>query len=268
MMEKVKNGEVVFYVSKLLEGVKHGFSSRTGGVSAHEHTASLNLAFGRGDDEDTVLENLAIFCRAVGIDEKSVVSLPQIHSSNVIKVSAANRGAGYFFKDETLPEGCDGYVTRERGVALGVKTADCVPILLWDRENSVCGALHAGWRGSVCDIAGQGVRKMTELGATPASIRAAIGPCIRSCCYEVSCDVYSAALECDAMLGVYFQEKGNGKYMADLIGLNRALLIRAGLSAENIDADPPCTCCNDDIFFSHRASGGKRGTQLSVITLD
>jgi copper oxidase (laccase) domain-containing protein len=70
------------------------------------------------------------------------------------------------------------------------------------------------------------------------------------------------------MLGVYFQEKGNGKYMADLIGLNRALLIRAGLSAENIDADPPCTCCNDDIFFSHRASGGKRGTQLSVITLD
>ncbi len=267
-MKRIKNGEVVFYVSELLDGVKHGFSSRAGGVSMHGHTASLNLAFGRGDEESTVLENLEIFCRAVGIDEKSVVSLPQIHSSNVIEVGRSNRGAGYFFSDASLPEGCDGYVTKERGVTLGVKTADCVPILLWDSENSVCAALHAGWRGSVCDIAGEGVRKMTELGANPAGIRAVIGPCIRNCCYEVSEDVYSAALECDVMLGAHFHEKENGKYMADLVGVNRALLIRAGLSDNNIDADPPCTCCHSDMFFSHRASGGKRGTQLSVITLD
>jgi YfiH family protein len=267
MQKNIASNGVVYYSSEKL-GVTHGFSTRLGGVSSYEHTSSLNLAFGRGDDDATVLENLSRFADAVGVIYKSVVSLPQVHSNNVIEVTVANIGAGYFRDDSTLPSGCDGYVCRERGVAIGVKTADCVPILMADRDSGVICALHAGWRGSVLDIAGRGVEKMTELGARQDKICAVIGPCIHACCYEVGVEVYSAALERDKALEECFTLTVPGKYKADLPALNRALLIRAGLDENNIELSELCTCCNTDLFYSHRASGGKRGTMLSVISLD
>ncbi len=254
----------MFYRSDLIS-CKHGFSTREGGVSVLSHTASMNLAFGRGDDDATVLENLRIFAGAVGIDEKSIVSVPQIHSTDVRIVGGSERGMGYF---TPAAFECDGYVTREKGVALGVKTADCVPILLYDDKNAVIGALHAGWRGSVGGIARVGVKKMRELGAKPSHIKAAIGAAIGACCYEVGEEVYLTAREnLGEDLAKKFIVPSGERYRADLKGLNRELLLLEGLLPENIDVSEHCTACESDRFFSHRASGGVRGTMLSVISL-
>ena len=255
---------VVYYKSDRIKS-PHAFATRIGGVSINEHTRSLNLAFGRGDDEDTVKENLRLFGEAVGFESNSVVSMPQIHSNRVIDVCSDMCGEGYF----TLPSvECDGYVTSERGVAVGVKTADCVPILLEDAEAGVICALHAGWRGTFSDICGEGIRKMTCHGADIYRIVVAIGPSICQKCYEVGQDVVDAAASCmgdDAL--AFFEPKEEGKYLVDIKGANRYLLERAGLKPENIEILDLCTYEHPDLFWSHRYTKGKRGTMLSVITM-
>lgn len=267
----VESGEVRYLVSDLLVST-HAFSTRLGGVSTQAHTGTLNLAFGRGDGRDTVLENLALFGGAVGFDPMGVVSVPQVHGNTVHEVDARHRGMGYHL--EAAFEG-DGYVTADPLVTLGVKTADCTPILL---EASVCdrvvavAALHAGWKGTVADIAGEGVRKLTALAMERAGVaseeitlRAAIGPCIHACCFEVREDCLSVVR---GALGAMAEEHiryGAGKTYLDLPSMNRALLIRSGVAAGNVDICPYCTACRTDLFYSHRASGGVRGTLLSVI---
>jgi len=259
----------MFIKSNILRS-PHAFATRRGGVSVQEHTRSLNLAFGRGDEDDVVLENLAIFAKSVGFDEESVVSHPQIHSDKIITVGAQNCGEGYFVRKGV--DGCDGYITRERGVTLGIKTADCVPILFEAEKNGeiiAVGATHAGWRGTVADIAGKCIERIcSEFGADASGIRAAIGPCIHACCYEVSSDVYGAVSE---NLGGEVAKRfvvpsgKEGKYMCDLALINRELLIRRGVPAENIEIIEECTCCSPEKFFSHRYSNGQRGTMLNII---
>ena len=261
---KAVNG-VVYYTSDKIKAT-HAFATRLGGVSECEHTRSLNLAFGRGDRDETVKENLHRFASAVGFDAESAVSVPQIHSDIVNVVTRENCGAGYFTPP---PFSCDGYVTRERGVALGVKTADCTPILLQDEKNGVIGALHAGWRGTFSDICCRGVEKMCELGAEKESIVAVIGPCICRNCYEVGKDVFLAAQECmgEDVSRFFFPKAEEGKYLVDIKGANEYLLKRAGLRAENIEVSELCTYEHPELFWSHRYTNGKRGTMLSVITL-
>lgn len=264
MQIKHENG-VVYYTSDKIK-VPHAFATRLGGVSKAPHTSTLNLAYGRGDDEETIKANLRRFAEAVGFAPESVCSLPQIHSSKVIYVSRDMCGQGYFTPPSTQ---CDGYVTHERGVTLGVKTADCVPILLADEKNGVIAALHAGWRGTFSDICGEGVRQMCMHGAKKESIVAVIGPSICKKCYEVGRDVYDAAISCigeDALR--FFEEKSeSGKYLVDIKGANRYLLERAGVNCRNIEILPLCTYEHPELFWSHRYTKGERGTMMSVITL-
>jgi len=248
----------------------NAFSTRRGGVSAHEHTASLNLAFGRGDEDSVVLQNLEIFAQSVGFDSHGIVSRPQIHSDKIITVTDELRGQGYYILD--CPEGCDGYVTDKKGIVLGIKTADCVPILFEAEKGDeiiAIGAVHAGWRGTVADIAGKCVERLCdEFGAEKCNIRAAIGPCIHSCCYEVGIDVYDEirdGLGGDIARKHVIPSLEQGKYMCDLAGINRELIARRGVKIENIDIINECTCCNPQKFFSHRYSSGHRGTMLNVI---
>lgn len=186
-----KNG-VRYLVSGLIPCV-HGFATRLGGVSSLSATSSLNLAFGRGDPEGVVLENLERFGEAAGFDPESVISLRQMHSPGVMIVTPRDAGLGYY---RSCSEGADGYATIERGVTLGVKSADCVPILLCalgrDGMAYAAAALHAGWRGSVSRIAERGVEALVSLGALPGDIRAAIGPAIGGCCFEIGADVRDA----------------------------------------------------------------------------
>ena len=265
-MQKITHPTGVVYFKSDKIRTKHAFAARLGGVSTQEHTRSLNLAYGRGDDDETVRENLRRFAEAVGFDANSVVSMPQIHSNRVIEVCADMRGEGYFVSPSVE---CDGYVVRTRGVVIGVKTADCVPILLEDAEAGIVCALHAGWRGTFSDICGEGVRKMTELGADVSRIVAAIGPCICKCCYEVGDDVHEAALACvgDDASFFFTKKEEEGKYLVDIKGANKYLLERAGLRPENIEIFDLCTYEHPDLFWSHRYTKGKRGTMLSVISL-
>ncbi len=255
----------VKYLRSDIIPVRHGFATRVGGVSTEAHTASLNLAFRRGDDRDTVLENLRLFSKAVNVSAESIISRHQIHSSRVVYANENMRGEGYFLECD---EGCDGYVTDREGVTLGVKTADCVPILFCDPDAHIIGAVHAGWRGTVSGIAAECVKKMSALGANAKNIRAAVGPAIHSCCYEVGEDfresVISLAGEKTAHEFIFERER---RLFADIVGMNRRILLETGLCECNIDICERCTCCEPSLFYSHRYSHGVRGTMLSVISL-
>lgn len=265
MKKYIAENGVVYYRSEKLAPFRHGFATRLGGISTLDHTAEMNLAFGRGDADETVLENLSHFCAALGLDPKTVVSLPQVHGNRVLRVTESMRGGGYY---ADLGISCDGYVTSEKNIAIGVKTADCVPILLADRAAGVIAALHAGWKGTALQIAAAGVIEMCRLGARLHRITAAVGPAIGACCFEIGEEVAEQLAPLpEASRHIRPSDTAPQKYFADLKALNRALLIEAGLLPEHIDVCPLCTCCESDLFHSHRKTGGRRGTMLAVISL-
>ena len=270
MFTYVQRNGVGYYHSTLLKS-QHAFATRTGGMSVLPETASLNLAFGRGDDDATVLQNLCLFASAVGIDADRVISLPQIHGTDVLTVTEADAGRGYAKPANGTG---DGYMTLAKGLPLGVKSADCVPVLLEAREADgrvlAVAAVHAGWRGTAGGIAPNAVRALRH-SCGDAEIYAAIGPCIGQCCFEVDKDCVD---EFDRLCGseivrACFAKAENGKYYGDLVKVNRMLLSGAGMPDAHIDAAGICTCCHPDRFFSHRYAtkhhDGKRGTMLSVI---
>ncbi len=265
MFELVTSKNGVQFLRSDFISCRHGFSTRIGGVSNQAHTASLNLAFGRGDADETVIENLRLFSEAMGIEAESVVRHTQIHSAIVSIADASMRGKGYFA--HTDAEG-DGFVTKDVDTALAVCTADCVPILMEDADSGVIGAVHAGWRGAAAGIAAECVRKMCALGAHTKNIRVAIGPAIHPCCYEVGEDFYDAVC---GMLGkdtarLYVRAQGD-RLHADIVGINLHFLLESGIADAHIDRSDFCTCCHPELFYSHRFSKGKRGTMLSVISL-
>lgn len=260
MKDLIKNeiDGAVFYTSSDI-CTAHGFSTRSGGVSRPVHLATMNLGRNLGDDPASVDENYRRFCRCIGVDPESVVYTDQVHSADVVTVGAEDAGKSFT---------CDGFVTAERGITLSVRTADCVPILFW-HPRGVIGACHAGWRGTVAHIQRETVRKMCELGADVDGIRCAVGAAIRLCCYEVGEDFVDAVRQtagdelCDRFIARGKWEKPH----ADIVGMNVALLLEAGLKADNISVCGECTCCRPDVFFSHRASGGKRGVMAAMISL-
>ena len=268
------SGMVYFYSDKI--PVRHGFASRLGGVSTNIHTSSLNQAEGRGDSDEIVAENRRRFLDALGLDPNSLVSLAQIHSGRVIYapnpivgVSAdVERGSDTTDMKAHLQEG-DGLYTDVSGVALGVKTADCVPILLYAPDVPAVAAVHAGWRGTVAGIAAVGCEKLCSLGARVENIVAAIGPAICYDCYTVGTDLFDTAAEClgTKLAREFIHEGADKRLRADLKGLNCRLMCEFGLRYENIDVCTMCTCHMPGLFFSHRFSHGRRGTMMSVISL-
>ena len=262
---------VGYYYSTLLQS-KHAYSTRIGGVSATPETAGLTLAHGRGDDDATVLENLKQLARAAGFESESVISLPQVHGTDVLYVTEDDAGRGYVRPADGTG---DGYVTDREGVTLGVKSADCVPVLLEARDADggvlAVAAVHAGWRGTAGGIVPNAVRALRNLCGNDVAIYVAIGPCIGACCFEVERDCVDE-FEClcgKEILDACFTKMQNGKYFGDLVKVNRLLLQDAGVPDAQIDAADICTCCNPEDFFSHRYAAkhtsGKRGTMLSVI---
>ena len=164
----------------------------------------------------------------------------------------------------------DGLVTNEKDVVLVTQYADCTPLAFYDPVKRVVAASHGGWRGTVAEIARKTVEKMTEeFGSDPADILCGIGPNIGQCCYEVDDPVINEINKLSYLeLPSCYTVKGGGKYMLDLREVNREILIHAGVKPENIDVADLCTCCNSDIFHSHRATKGKRGTLALMIALD
>lgn len=246
--------------------INHAFSTRLGGVSEGEFT-SMNLAFNRGDNPESVTENYKRICKSAGFDFNSLTASAQDHNTFVRAVTSENKGVG-IYKPRDL-QSVDALVTNEKGVTLVTYYADCTPLFFVDTKKKAIGLAHAGWRGTVGRIGEKVVNKMTELyGTNPSDIVAAIGPAISVCCYEVDkpcADNFYALADLDSSRFVFPKE--NGKYMIDLLETNRQILVAAGVKNENITISDICTNCNSELLWSHRATKGKRGTMSAFMCI-
>ena len=240
--------------------VPHCFTTRYGGVSSGSQE-SLNLAVGRGDSPENVEANLRILGNALGFRPEKLVLTRQTHSDTVRVVTDADC-SGFFHRD--YPE-CDALVTNTPGLTLLVFTADCTPLLFHDPVTGAVGAAHAGWRGTAAGIAVKTVEAMVKhFGCDPANIRAAIGPNIGQCHFETDADVPDAMTKAfGEEVFPYIAHRGN-KYYLDLKAINDLILRRAGV--RHIEVSEACTYCESDRFWSHRVTGGVRGSQGALIT--
>ena len=256
-----------------LSWLVHGFSTRQGGVSTCYGGNALNLGVTQHDTKDNVERNRTLFLESVGAaDAKGrlwpLVQLKQIHSALVSMVSAASRE----------PLAGDGLITNTPGLLLAIKTADCVPVLVADVKRRVAGGFHAGWRGTVARVAEKGVGEMRrQFGSLPRDLRAAIGPSIRRCCYQVGSEVraefesqfsyadelFEEVFDSNALhvryplLFLNQRAPGHGdlgpEIHLDLVEANNRQLQEAGIRAEHISVVGGCTACDTLRFFSHRA---------------
>jgi YfiH family protein len=261
-----KNGVCYITFPKLMAagGNLHAFSTRIGGVS-QGHCSSMSFGFSVGDKEESVFENFRIFCNAVGFDSGKLVLSQQTHTANIRCVTEDDIGKGVWRERDYSD--IDGLVTNVPDIVLVTQYADCTPLVLFDPVTKTAATSHAGWRGTVGEIALKTVEVMVKAyGANPENIVAAIGPNIAKCCYEVDNPVIDEINRISYLnRAKCYTEKENGKFMLDLREVNREILIHAGVKEENIDVADLCTCCNSDVFHSHRASKGKRGTLAAMI---
>jgi YfiH family protein len=257
----------------------HGFSTRTGGSSRAYGGHALNLGFTPDDSKTAVERNRAAFSRELAAANWPLVTPRQIHSDTILFVEAPS-------KSQLVG---DGLITSTAGLLLAIQTADCLPIILVDPKHRAVGVFHAGWRGTLKRIVEKGVGEMRRrFGTRPGDLKAAIGPGIHGCCYQVGQEVrdqfesqfaYAAKLfreveerdpvrEKYPMLFLTARPPGHSelpkKIFLDLVEANRQQLSAAGVPARSIEASPLCTNCRTDLLFSYRAEKGKTGRMMAV----
>lgn len=245
----------------MLSGIRHGFFTRQGGASRGIYK-SLNCGPGSKDDPVAVIENRARVAAHLGSSADDVQTLYQVHSPSALAVDTLT-------PRETLPQ-ADALVTATRGLAVGVLTADCTPVLFADPEAKVVGAAHAGWRGAIGGVLEATVAAMEGLGAERGRIFAAIGPTISPAAYEVGPEFEIEFLEKDPKsAGFFSRPKGAPKPHFDLPGYVASRL--AGLRLQSIEARAHCTYENESLFFSYRRSQHRSepdyGRQISAIVV-
>ncbi|MCI8429110.1 MAG: peptidoglycan editing factor PgeF [Lachnospiraceae bacterium] len=269
MIKRESHG-VPYFVFRNLEDtklVRHGFSTRLGGVS-EGYLAELNLSFTRGDDPEHVRENFRRIGAAIGFEPESLVMSCQTHTTNIRLVTEADRGSGYTKPLEYTD--VDGMITNVPGLMLATFYADCVPLFFVDPVHRAVGLSHSGWKGTAGRIGAMTVERMKEaFGTKPEHLRAAVGPSICQECYEVSEDValvFKKEFRAHADERLLYR-KPNHKYQLNLWRANEIVLLEAGIRPEHLAMPGICTCCNPELLFSHRASGGKRGNMGAFLGL-
>jgi YfiH family protein len=251
--------------------LRHGFSTREGGISTVYGGSSLNLGWTKEDDPALVAENRRRFLRGVcgAEDGFSLVGVRQIHSGVVRVVRAedgAQEGRLQTAEGKAVLEG-DGLMTDVPGVLLGVGTADCVPVLVVDVEKRVVAAFHAGWRGTVARIVEQGIATMgEEYGSRVEDLVAAVGPSIGACCYTVGEEVRAEFGGRFGYADSLFHDEGR-EMRLNLWEANRRQLLDAGVGEARISVVGECTACARDArrYFSHRGEKGVAGRMLNVV---
>ena len=238
--------------------VEHCFSTRLGGVSKGIY-GTMNFGITRGDDPEAVMENYRRVAKAMHAQVDDFVAADQTHTTNVRKVGRADCGKGITRPKEY--KDVDGLITNEQGVVLSTFYADCVPLYFVDPVHKAIGLSHSGWRGTVNRMVQKTLEAMKEAyGTNPADVYAAIGPSICKACYEISEDVAEHFYQAFPKEGKeILLDKGNGKYQLDLWKTNEIILLAAGIQPNHLAVTNICTCCNEKLLFSHRASMGKRG---------
>ncbi|HEY1802175.1 MAG TPA: peptidoglycan editing factor PgeF [Terriglobales bacterium] len=262
----------------------HGFSTRGGGFSRVYGGNALNLGFTKEDSRNLVEKNRSAFLQKLGATNKKqlwpLVMLRQIHSDLIHCVTSP--------PEEQLAG--DGLITATPGIVLGIQTADCLPIVLVDTKKRAIGVFHAGWRGTIKRIVEKGVGEMRRcFGTMPRDIKAAIGPGIHGCCYEVGEEVRRAFESQFEYAGALFREAKDSDHIRerypmlfltsrapghsdlpkriflDLAEANRRQLLTAGVPAKNIEVSPLCTACRTDLLFSYRKEKGGTGRMLAAV---
>jgi YfiH family protein len=244
-----------------LDGVQHRFFTRRGGVSAGLYS-SLNCGYGSGDQADNVRENRRRAAAAFDLGETDLLTVHQIHSTDVLTVAEQR------WSSPGAPK-ADALVTDRPGVVLGVLAADCAPVLFADGDAGVIGAAHAGWKGALGGVVDTTIAAMERLGARRERIQAAIGPCIGRDSYEVGPEFPAPFLAQDAGNAAFFRPAARaGHFLFDLAGYLVHRLGRAGIAAGATGHD---TLAADDDFFSYRRNTlvGVRdyGRGLSAVAL-
>jgi len=244
-----------------LDGISHGFFTHEGGVSEGVY-ASLNCGQGSGDHPANVAENRSRAMARLGLGADALATAYQVHSADVAVVKAP-------WPADERPQ-LDGLVTRTPGVALGILTADCAPVLFADAGAGVIGAAHAGWRGALSGVLEATVSAMADLGAAPDRTVAAVGPCIGQPSYEVGPEFRAEFVADDGATADLFDPAPRaGHFLFDLAGYVTRRLRTLGLAG--IDVLPFDTCADEARFFSYRRTtrngGGDYGRGLSAIGL-
>ena len=241
------------------KGITHGFFGRQGGVSEGQY-ASLNVGKGSQDSAENVTENRARVAKALGTSEQQLLSLSQIHSTEVLIVDAPFSGT---------PPKADGLVTKTLGLAISALAADCGPVLFCDPKSRVIGACHAGWRGALAGVTTETLRAMESLGASRENIHAVLGPCISQDSYEVGHDYRDSFVAENEAHDRFFQLGPNRKPHFDLKRFILAKLRKDGLT--HVEALPDCTYAQPEAYFSYRYNThkalGDYGRNISAIML-
>jgi len=235
------------------DGFIHGFPERTGGVSTGLRS-SLNLGARWGDDRANVDTNRRLLAEHAGYEPAQLVATRHVHGTNVWAVGEPLADDAEF----------DGLVCDRVGPVLGAFAADCIPLVFADPEARVCGAAHAGWRGTIGGVAQNVVGRMLEKGARVERIRVALGPSIGPCCFEVGPEVTEEFRQTFGEVPEMIVA-GPRKEHIDLRVAMRTALERAGVRREHIDARPPCTRCEAERFFSYRRDGREGGVHMGFI---
>lgn len=247
--------------SDLIAPVRHGFFTRMGGASAGIFEG-LNCGSGSSDQADVVALNRSIAARAMGVSADALVSVHQIHSDRVAVITRP--------LDPTQPRPkADAMVTATPGIALGILTADCLPVLFSDSNAGVIGAAHSGWKGAIGGVLEATLDAMETLGARRENIRAALGPCITQPNYEVGPEFVQTFTDADPANAAFFAPGDGDRSQFDLPGYAAHRLAAAG--AGQIESTGHCTYADPDLFYSYRRSVHRAeadyGRLLSAITL-
>ncbi|MGD0990746.1 MAG: peptidoglycan editing factor PgeF [Candidatus Sulfotelmatobacter sp.] len=267
-----------------LRWLVHGFSTRVGGFSRAYGKGALNLGFTKDDSKAAVERNRDAFLKKLGASKGRsgpwpVITLRQIHSDIIHVIDSPPES----------PIAGDGLITVAPGLLLAIQTADCLPVILVDPKHRAVGVFHAGWRGTLRRIVEKGVGEMRRyFGSRPRDLKAAIGPGIHGCCYEVGEEVRDKFESQFAYAGKLFREVKESdpvrekypllfltarapghselprKIFLDLVEANRRQLMSTGLLGKNIEASDLCTNCRTDLLFSYRAEKGKTGRMMGV----
>lgn len=268
--EKTVAGVPFLYFPALEETklVRHGFSTRMGGVSTGVYE-SMNFAFLKGDNRSCVMENYRRMAKALCVETERMVLSWQTHTTNIRKVTEDDRGKGIFRERDYRD--IDGLITDVPDLVLVTFYADCVPLYFLDPVNGAIGLSHSGWRGTAAHMGKKTVEAMSlEFGSKPKDIIACIGPSICRECYEVGEEV---ALAFSHSFDEKYRDeilKGGapGKYQLDLWRANEIVLWEAGIEPGHVSVTDICTHCNPDSLFSHRTMGSERGNLAAFLCLN
>lgn len=265
MLTLQKKKSIEYLQSPLLSNcdfLEHAFCTRRGGASQEDYE-SLNMSFREGDEELRVLSNWNRLAAAFDIPLEQFLVVNQVHGDAILVI---NQHGSYFSTRGELSY--DAIVTTRSDLAICIKTADCVPVFIVDKAKKVIAAVHAGWKGTALEISAKVIRLMIgQYRCRPHDILAAIGPSIGKCCYEIdqaTADAFRGQNSSELFL---HSGPGKDKWMLDLVKANCRQIQEAGIPKDNMEVSGYCTACNQEMFFSHRGSGGITGRQVNFMMI-